>query len=232
MSLPILSSPHFSVTLPSGKSIKMRSMVMSEYKILMIAKESPANMPTAIIQVLSNCVMDEVTVTDLELCDIEYLFIQLHSSSTAKGSFTLKAKCSKCSEVNGIPINLETIKSSNKNFSGKTFNFDEVDITIGSPRFKDFIATPTGNDMDSTLGVIAVCITSVTHNGQVMKAEVDYTFDEAKTMIESLGIAEVLELSNYIKEIPRIELFTGYECKCGHKETVHIKGVNDFFAYL
>lgn len=235
MSLPILSSPHFNVTLPSGKVIKMRSMVMSEYKILMIAKESPENMSTAIIQVLTNCVQDSVNVTELELADIEYLFIQLHASSNAKTAFTLKAKCAKCKDINQIPINLEAIKSSNNSFDDKSFTFEDVTITIGSPHFKDFvsIAETKQNDMDSTLKVIAVCIKSVTTaDGQVLMSGVDYTIDEAQQMIESVDITQILDISNYIKTIPRIELFSGYECKCGHKETIHIKGVTDFFAYL
>jgi hypothetical protein len=235
MSLPILSSPHFDVKLPSGKVIKMRSMVMSEYKILMIAKESPANMPTAIIQVLSNCVMDSINVTDLELCDIEYLFIQLHASSTAKQAFMLKVNCTKCETVNPVPINLENIKSSNTAFDDKIFSFSGVDIVIGSPTFKDFleVTDSTGNEMDSTLAIIGVCIKSVTSDNQVMIAGVDFTKDEAKQMIESVSIEQLLEISNYVKEIPRIELYTGYECKkCGHKETVHIKGVSNFFESL
>jgi hypothetical protein len=235
MSLPVLSSPHFNVTLPSGRGIKMRSMLMSEYKILMIAKESPDNMATAIIQVLSNCVLEkDLEVTQLELCDIEYLFIQLHASSTAKQAFMLKVSCKECDTVNGIPINLEKIKSSSPKFGDKLFTFGDVNLTIGSPQFKDFLSVNNkATDMDATLSIVAVCIKSVTSGGQVMKAGIDYTLDEAKAMIESVSIEQLLEISEYIKEIPRIELYTGYECKnCGHKETVHIKGITDFFAYL
>jgi|TARA_R110000850_G_scaffold248488_1_gene373410 phage FluMu protein Com len=238
MGLPTLISPHFDTELPSGMVIKMRSMVMSEYKILMIAKESPENMSNAIIQVLGNCIIGESDVGLMSLVDIEYLFIKLHASSTAKQAFQLKSKCPKCKTDNKVGVDLNQIRSSNPDFKDKTFKFpNNITITVSTPKFKDFIdlAGPVNaskDSMDVTLKLIASSISMVTNNDMVMKAGVDFTIDQAVTMLESLSISEITDISKHTNSMPRIELSTGYVCKCGHKEPILIQGITDFFAYL
>tara|TARA_R110000851_G_scaffold151491_1_gene292712 strand:- start:812 stop:1528 length:717 start_codon:yes stop_codon:yes gene_type:complete len=238
MGLPTLSSPHFDTELPSGIVIKMRSMVMSEYKILMIAKESPENMSNAIIQVLSNCIIGDHDVGLMGLVDIEYLFIKLHASSTAKQAFQLKSECPKCKTVNIVGVDLNQIRSSNPDFKDKTFTYsDNISITVSTPRFKDFVniasAVSDGKDnMHMTMKLIASSISLVTSGDLVMKSGVDFTVDEAVTMLENLSIEEITEISKHTNSMPRIELNTGYVCKCGHKEPISIQGITDFFAYL
>lgn len=234
MSLPNLSAPHFDVKLPSGKVIKMRSMVMSEYKILMIAKESPDNISTAIVQILTNCIMDNVDVNLLSLSDIEYLFIQLHVSSNAKQKFGVKKKCTKCEAINLIPIDTTKIVSSNKDFKPKVFIFGNVGVEIGNPSFKEFINITNSklDKLEMAVSVIAACINSVTVDEKISLAGVDFSIDDAKQMVDGLGVEQILQISDFLNDIPRIELFTGYECKCGNKENIQLKGINDFFTHL
>lgn len=84
MTLPKPDMPIFEKTLPSTKAkIKIRPMTTKEEKILLIAKQGddPAEILSAVKQVVGNCLLDDRDVGSLAAFDIEYLYVNIFAVS-------------------------------------------------------------------------------------------------------------------------------------------------------
>jgi hypothetical protein len=83
MSLPKISSPIFTTTLPSsGEKVKYRPFTVKEEKILLIARET-ADIDQIVLatqQVINNCIID-VDATKLPTFDIEWLLLHVRAAS-------------------------------------------------------------------------------------------------------------------------------------------------------
>ena len=83
--LLLSSLPQYCETLPSGKKLCFRPIVVSEEKSLMLAKGSGDKLSIlkTLENILSNCIQDckKGDVKKLKLIDLEYLFLQLRAKS-------------------------------------------------------------------------------------------------------------------------------------------------------
>ena len=78
--LPKIDTPIFSFTQPStGRDIRFRPFVVKEEKILMLASESGEyrDMVSAAQQVVQNCIVDEIDVSDFTIFDLQHLFLKV-----------------------------------------------------------------------------------------------------------------------------------------------------------
>lgn len=140
--LAISSLPTFKCLVPSlGKTVTLRSFVVKEQKLLLIAKQAEGDGKSldtivgAVTQLLQNCVVNnDIKVTELPSFDIEYMFLQLmmHSTGTKRtkahyrclapvldeaGNPVMEgegedAKVAVCGQPNPVIIDLSTAKVS------------------------------------------------------------------------------------------------------------------------
>jgi len=191
-SLALDSLPTFKCLIPSlGKTVTMRSFVVKEQKLLLIAKQSESDklegVVNAVSQLIQNCItIGDINVSELPSFDIEYMFIQLfmHSTGTSKTkTFYLcknpvldedgKPKLNDeneeitCDQPNGVVVNLKDAKVSTSEI--QTGIIDVKSSTIDKlilkyPNFEQITRhdiSIADEDVDTTLKVYAECMTYV-----------------------------------------------------------------------
>ena len=87
MPLPKINTPTYELTLPSNnKKIKYRPFLVREEKILILALESSdaKQITTAVVDILSECVLTKNIDAKLATFDIEYLFLNVRSKSVGE----------------------------------------------------------------------------------------------------------------------------------------------------
>ena len=112
MKLPKIDSPMFQIKLISiDTPVKFRPFTVKEEKLLLIAEESkePADILSAIKQVINNCCVSDIDIDKLPVFDIEYFFLQLRSKSVSNIT-TLKYKDKKDDIIREFDVNLDEIK--------------------------------------------------------------------------------------------------------------------------
>jgi len=85
MNLPTITTPTFKLTVPSTKQeVTMKLMQVKDEKVLLMAKEGndTGEILASVKQVVQNClVAPALSVDDLSIFDVEYMFLQLRSHS-------------------------------------------------------------------------------------------------------------------------------------------------------
>ena len=84
MTLPVLDSPEFDLTLPKSKTkIKYRPFKVKEEKLLLIAQQTGEStaISNAVKGVIQNCILNKVDINTIPVFEVEYLFIKLRSTS-------------------------------------------------------------------------------------------------------------------------------------------------------
>lgn len=130
------SLPTFKCLVPStGKTVTLRSFVVKEQKLLLIAKQSEGddqitNIVGAVTQLIQNCVIKgDLDVSELPSFDIEYIFIRLYAHSIGQTTSKVFYRClnpvldesgeptkdtegepAVCGQTNGVVIDLTQAK--------------------------------------------------------------------------------------------------------------------------
>ena len=120
MALPVLNAPTHELTLTStGETIQFRPFLVKEEKLLLMALESgdEKEMMRSMKQIISSCVMNEVSIDKLPLFDIQYLFLNIRSQSVGETSQLrfkhpddTNSKGETCTHIQDVEINLKEIK--------------------------------------------------------------------------------------------------------------------------
>ena len=136
MGLPKIAVPEYQLTLPStGKDIKYRPFLVKEEKLLLIAMEgqNEQEILTAVQNVISECVLEDIDANTLPMFDIEYIFLWLRAKS--KGEIIdLKYKCPKCKGEIPVNFNIEEIKVNKENgHTNKIELTDELGVVLKYP---------------------------------------------------------------------------------------------------
>lgn len=134
--LALDSLPTFKCLVPStGKTVTLRSFVVKEQKLLLIAKQSSGddqltNIVNAVTQLIQNCVVKgDLDVSELPSFDIEYIFVQLYTHSMGQTKSKVFYQCLNpvldeagnitkdeegepvvCGQTNGVVVDLSTAK--------------------------------------------------------------------------------------------------------------------------
>ena len=82
MSLPILETASYELTLPStDTAVKYRPFLVKEEKLLMIAMESGESkqITNALKEIVDACTFKTINVSALPTFDLEYIFLQIRA---------------------------------------------------------------------------------------------------------------------------------------------------------
>tara|TARA_R100000008_G_C3582795_1_gene169790 strand:+ start:1032 stop:1739 length:708 start_codon:yes stop_codon:yes gene_type:complete len=234
MPLPQITTPEFTTTLPStGERLSFRPFLVKEEKILLMAQEGKDKneIQRAVINILEECIKTPITVEDLPLFDIEWLFIQLRSKSVGE-VIDLKIKHvenKECLHLNPIEVNLEELEMTKDPTHNNIINItDDIGVTMRYPSLKLVgDKNPEGLDSTAVFNLICDCVLNVFDKEQVYN---DFTKTEIDKFIGDLDQKQLLKFMDFFKTMPKIEHTIKYKCeKCGQDVEHKLSGLVDFF---
>jgi len=234
MPLPQITTPEFTTTLPStGEKLSFRPFLVKEEKILLMAQEGKDKneIQKAVSNILEECIKNPITVEDLPMFDIEWLFIQLRSKSVGE-VIDLKIKHvenKECLHLNPIEVNLEELEmTKDPNHKNIIMIDDNIGVTMRYPTLKLLgDKDPQGLDPSKILDIICDCILNVFDKDQVYN---EFTKDEIDKFVGDLDQKQLGKFMDFFKTMPKIEHTIKYKCeKCGQDVEHKLTGLVDFF---
>ena len=244
MALPVLNAPTHELTLTStGETIQFRPFLVKEEKLLLMALESgdDKEMMRAMRQIISSCVMNEVSIDKLPLFDIQYLFLNIRSESVGqtsqlrfKHSDDINSKGETCTHIQDIEINLKEIKPEAVEGHTKKIDLtDDVGVNMIYPGFDMYdkiVKLQDESALDVIFDIISASIEMIYKGEEVFYAE-DHTKEELIDFLNSLSSIQFNKIRNFFQTMPYLRHEFDYTCeKCECKEHVTLAGIEDFFA--
>lgn len=235
---------HSTVTLTDGRQVKIRSMLMKEYKMLMLANESKGNLEDNFVRVLRGCVVDGPDLDLLPIFDLELLY--LHVWRLSKGTYLIPIayRCGNTVEkphpndpeqtVTGtcgtsieMQINLNTVKLPVPTETIIKVS-DEMSIEMRYPTIGE-IEYFEGEQ--NAFNLVMRCVHKLHLPDEVYEVGVDVQPDELTEILEYVDEATFIKLATFIRDIPRVTIEFPVKCPvCGHVEVQKLVGINDFFV--
>ena len=185
----------------------------------------------AVSNILEECIKNPITVEDLPMFDIEWLFIQLRSKSVGE-VIDLKIKHienKECLHLNPIEVNLEELEmTKDPNHKNIIMIDDNIGVTMRYPTLKLLgDKDPQGLDPSKILDIICDCILNVFDKDQVYN---EFTKDEIDKFVGDLDQKQLVKFMDFFKTMPKIEHTIKYKCeKCGQDVEHKLNGLVDFF---
>jgi hypothetical protein len=235
MALPVLNAAKYKTIVPSlKKEVEYRPYLVKEEKILMVALESQdqTQILTAIKDVISSCVYDDLDVNKLTMFDLEALFLKLRSKSVGETT-EVKAACEHCETENKRVIKFEDIQMPVMEKKNSTIKLtDDVGVTLSFPRVGD-IEKHDSDKLDSIDGIMEIlidCIDSIYDADDVYSAK-DTKREELRDFVDSLNSDQFAKLTNYFENLPALKYNLKFKCdKCGEDNNIELKGLQSFFG--
>jgi len=238
MALPVLSNdkPMYEVVVPSSQeTFKFRPFLVKEQKSLLIAYESqdPKQILNSMLNSIEECV-PELKIDELATFDVDYIFTQIRAKSVGETATILSA-CVECNEQNEVKINLEDITMQSSKIKSKNIPItDLISVQMKYPTYKDMIANPDylkqdGSQTEVLFNSIMSCMYSVqSGDDNIIISQEPIT--EVEKFINSLTNNQLTKITQFVEDMPTITHQEEFNCvKCNHKNTVELKGLQDFF---
>jgi hypothetical protein len=237
MALPQIAVPKYNLTIPSTQvEVEFRPYLVGEEKILMIAAESESEtvMMKAVVDIIKRCVTQDINPKKLKLYDIEYIFTQMKAKSVGETSEVV-IKCEKCQESNTIPLNVDK-DISVTNLKTKKSHFkiqltENVGIVLKHLSMEDSLVEDTTSESQTNqiFHKVIQCIDYVYEGDTVYNIQ-DEGIKEMYSFIEGLNSKQFKLLSDFIENMPRLELNSKFKCsKCEKINKVKLVGIDNFF---
>ena len=242
--LAVSSAPRFKCLIPStGKTVKLRSFLVKEQKLLLMAKESESNVTEAVVgavtQLIQNCVLDDFDTSKIPSFDVEYMFIQLFINSTASKFTTAHYQCRadkkdqdgniildennepvKCNDINKVRIDLSEarIPTSEIKTGVIEVNSDTIDkIVFRYPSFDEMTKVESSlasDNLDAAFQVYGKCLLSIyKKNGEVMVPDEDYDLQDAIEFLEYMPSSVFEKITEFFGDAPTISSDVKFKCK-------------------
>lgn len=230
MALPKIDVPTFNLNIPgTNKSFKFRGFLVKEEKILTlaVAGEELQEMFLACKQVVSNCCLDDLDVSELSMYQLQWIFLQLKGKSIGTvQSFTLQ--CGGCQDRINYDMNIEefevignTEESTKKieinENSGIVFRYPSADVEAAESELTD-------------VELLVNCIKYI-----YTEEEVTYPKDEELKdlleFVENLPLDIYKKAGEFFSEVPTLGHKVEYTCKkCETENVLVINGYEHFFG--
>lgn len=227
MSIIELKQPKYSVVLPISKDkVEFRPFTVKEEKILLLAQEDSNvdSMIASVGQIISNCTFGKKNIDNINKIDAEFLFVKIRNKSMGEG-VNIRAICKECKEKTPMTLNLDDVKVDEMTVDGTINLVDDIWVTLRYPTIREAMEL---NEKDGVTA-LALSIESVIEGDNIKNAS-DYTMEERIEFVESLTTSQLMEFKKFFDAFPKMTLDVDYTCKCGHKNHIHIEGIENFFG--
>lgn len=234
MPLPKTKYPLFETTLPSsGKTIVYRQLLVSDEKILLMAKasEDDTDIFRAVKQVVNNCIFDDA-IDSFTTFDLEWVFLKIRASSI------------------GDTIELVYTEGEGEDIEEYAFEVDLKDVEVKFPEgvsnlvkinetqalqlryppaslFDEAIAMNEGDD--SYEYIAARCIDKIFDDDETFIAA-DSTIEELVQFIRGMDTKSYKDVKNFIASTPHLHYMIEYKTKGGEDRKILLTTLTDFFT--
>ena len=238
MTLPILETPSYEMTLPSADvKVKFRPFLVKEEKILLQALESEdqKQIINALKEIVSTCTFGVLNVNELPTFDLEYVFLQIRAKSVGEIA-KLKVLCPDDKTTYGdVDVDLTKIEVQVDDKHTNKIIIDEnkkIGIIMKYPTLGS-VDPSTDFTKEQTNKVFALIANSIYQifEGDKVYLTSDYTKDEINKFIESLSAKAFTEIQNFYTTMPKLTHEIEVENpKTKVKSKVILQGLTDFFG--
>ena len=238
MTLPILETPSYEMTLPSADvKVKFRPFLVKEEKILLQALESEdqKQIINALKEIVSTCTFGVLNVNELPTFDLEYVFLQIRAKSVGEIA-KLKVLCPDDKTTYGdVDVDLTKIEVQVDDKHTNKIIIDEnkkIGIIMKYPTLGS-VDPSTDFTKEQTNKVFALIANSIYQifEGDKVYLTSDYTKDEINKFIESLSTKAFNEIQNFYTRMPKLTHEIEVENpKTKVKSKVILQGLTDFFG--
>ena len=238
MTLPILETPSYEMTLPSADvKVKFRPFLVKEEKILLQALESEdqKQIINALKEIVSTCTFGVLNVNELPTFDLEYVFLQIRAKSVGEIA-KLKVLCPDDKTTYGdVDVDLTKIEVQVDDKHTNKIIIDEnkkIGIIMKYPTLGS-VDPSTDFTKEQTNKVFALIANSIYQifEGDKVYLTSDYTKDEINKFIESLSAKAFTEIQNFYSTMPKLTHEIEVENpKTKVKSKVILQGLTDFFG--
>jgi len=232
MALPKINAPIFQLKLPStGQNIRFRPFLVREEKILLIAQESkdPSHIIEAVVQVLNNCIIDDINVKELPAFDLEYLFLKLRSKSV-NNIVGLKFRDNEDDLLYDFEIDLDTIEVvKSPTHTNKIVLTEDVGVVMRYPSISVAQTVAAVDDpAKEFMQVVAACIESVWDEDTVYEMTTQ-SAEEVDDFLSSLSVMQFQRIKDFFDTAPKLTHTINYKNSKGSERKIVLNGLNDFF---
>ena len=232
MNLPKISTPKYSLTIPSnGKSVEFRPFLVKEEKLLLLAQESKktSEITKAINEVIDECTFGQAKLNELTSFDVEYIFLKLRAKSVGEVA-EVSVKCKHCEASNDIQINLDEVEVVKKEeLPKKVMLTDTIGIV---PRYisASSLNANVGEDVNDMFSFyIRSVIESIFDENNVYPIS-KTSKEDLDEFINSLNREQMNKIEEIIENSPKLEKEITFDCvKCKKQNTYILSGAESFF---
>lgn len=255
MKLPLTIVPSSTVMLPVlKKEYRVRAMNIREEKNLLTAKDAgnTDDVLFAINELVKECTYGNLDFDTLAVPDVVALFvkiIELSKGPTCVHTYICRNTVQdndnqvECGQEINVTVDLRTIKFSEGNTNNLIELQDGITIELMYPTPEIYKAAINDskvvvqengkdvtkiNEAEARLRAYAYCIKSVIQGENIYT---EYTHDEVYNWLLDMNETVLKRLIDFFNNIPTASLTYDVVCpKCGHKETITLTGLDDFFT--
>ena len=201
----------------------------------MIALES--NDPVQISEAVRNIIMSCYNLDSLDkltVFDIEYLFLMLRAKSVGE-KMNLQIKCNEegCDKLTPITIDVADVEIINKNQDRNILLDDKsgIGVVLNYPSM-EMIANLDMEKLNSSEGmmdIIMESIDSIYDEDNVYDAAVE-SKEELTSFFDNLSGEQYKKIMNFFRDVPAVYYKSEYDCICGKKNDIELRGLNSFFT--
>lgn len=238
MTLPIVETPRYELTLPSSDvKVQYRPFLVKEEKILYMALESgeEKEMQQATKDILKSVTFDKVDVENLPTFDIEYIFLQVRAKSVGEIA-KFKVICPDDKKTYGdVEVDISKVEVQVDDAHTNNIILDEsrkLGVVMKYPNMKVLYTTQGVKSLnyEDIIGLVTGCVDYI-YEGDKNYPASESTKEELKSFFESLSQNQFTNLRKFFETMPRLRHETKVKNpKTGVESTITFSGLQDFFG--
>lgn len=217
----------------SGEPVRFRPMTGREEKLLLLAKESSADeeILSTVLQIVSNCLVDEIDVETMPIHDVEWLFVQIRINSVSNVS-NVSYLDPTDDRVYSFEVDLTEIEVVKPETGPGSIDLgDGVRVQLRYPPAKAFISdrvrsAPT--DAETAHQLALECIGEIYDGDSLVTPD---NIEELDEFVQAFGIESYRELMDHVASIPSLRYVIQYQNSRGEGREIVLSTLTDFFTF-
>jgi hypothetical protein len=238
MTLPIVETPRYELTLPSSDTkVQFRPFLVKEEKILYMALETgdEKEMQQATKDILKAVTFEQLDVENLPTFDVEYIFLQVRAKSVGEIA-KFKVICPDDKKTYGdVEVDISKVEVQVDDAHTNNIILDEtrkLGVVMKYPNMKVLYTTKGVRSLDyaDIIGLVTGCVDYI-YEGEKNYPSSESSQEELKSFFESLSQNQFTKLRQFFETMPRLRHETKVKNPTtGVESTITFSGLQDFFG--
>jgi hypothetical protein len=234
MALPKINVPTYELEVPSTKDkITYRPFLVKEEKILLLALEENDEMTIAraLKQIVNNCTYDNLSVNDMPLFDLEYIFLNIRAKSVGEAA-EIKLLCPDDEKTYvDVSIPLEDVKVQFTKGHDKNIKLtDSITVVMRYPTYELLGVDDTDMTIEKTFKLIGDCTDKVI-DGETIHERADFNDKDLQEFYDGLETKQFQDVQNFFETMPKLKhTVEVVNPKTKKKSKITLEGLQSFFA--